>query len=190
MSRQVIFLTHAQVEVDPTVPVVDWPLNKTGRARHATFDNDPALANLTAIYVSRERKARDGAAIHGAASGIAPILVTALHENDRSATGYLPPAAFERRADAFFARPEDSIDGWERAIDAQARIVCATRTLAETDASGGDILIVAHGAVGALLRCDLLSGPITRDEDQPAGGGCWFAFDPVTWAKPTEWRAI
>ena len=45
-----------------------------------------------------------------------------LGENNRSATGFLPPAEFEKVADAFFANPEESVRGWERAIDAQRRI--------------------------------------------------------------------
>ncbi|MEM7711343.1 MAG: histidine phosphatase family protein [Pseudomonadota bacterium] len=188
--RQVLFLTHAQVEIDPSVPVPDWPLSARGRARHEGFCGDVALAGVTAIYSSRERKARDGAAIHAAALDLTPVAVTTLHENDRSSTGYLSPDAFERHADAFFARPDESVDGWEPAARASARIVCALRTIFEIDATGGDILVVAHGAVGALLRCDLLGKSITRDEDQPAGGGNVFAFDPKTWSAPTEWRPI
>jgi len=47
----------------------------------------------------------------------------AMHENDRSATGFLPPYEFETVANRFFADPLVSIRGWERAIDAQLRIV-------------------------------------------------------------------
>ena len=46
-------------------------------------------------------------------------------ENDRSATGFLPREEFWATADLFFAHPTESIRGWERAIDAQARIVAA-----------------------------------------------------------------
>lgn len=45
-----------------------------------------------------------------------------MHENDRSATGFLPPSEFESVADEFFAKPEVRVRGWEPAIDAQARI--------------------------------------------------------------------
>ena len=72
-----------------------------------------------------------------------------MHENDRSATGYLPGPEFEATADRFFAEPQISVRGWERAIDAQARILGA---VAETLARhpGGDLLLVGHGAVGTL----------------------------------------
>ncbi|MFC0389117.1 histidine phosphatase family protein [Muricoccus vinaceus] len=45
----------------------------------------------------------------------------------------------------------------------------------------GDIAIVSHGGVGALLLCHLKGVPISRAEDQPgAGGGCVYSFDPET----------
>jgi hypothetical protein len=34
-----------------------------------------------------------------------------MHENDRSATGFLPPPEFEAVADAFFVRPLESVRG-------------------------------------------------------------------------------
>lgn len=189
-GRRIVFLTHAEVEIDPNVPVPDWPLNPRGRERHAGFDGHPVLAAVTAIHSSRERKARDAAAIHAGPLGLPVAQVTALHENDRSATGFLSPEAFERHADAFFARPQESVGGWERSCDAQRRIAGAVRRIAGIDASVGDILIVSHGAVGALLRCDLLRRPITRAEDQPKGGGCWFLVDIGTWTVSGGWTAI
>ena len=93
-------------------------------------------------------------------------------------------------ANAFFAAPETSIRGWERALDAQTRIVDAVTRATTEPRPDGDVEIVSHGAVGALLRCHLLGRAITRDEDQPANGGCWFAFDPDLATPPTEWRVI
>jgi hypothetical protein len=59
--------------------------------------------------------------------------VADLGENDRSATGFLPPEEFERVADEFFGSPEKSARGWERAGDAQVRIVRAVEGIAQTD---------------------------------------------------------
>ena len=190
MSRPLIFLTHAEVAIDPALPVPDWGLTETGRARHADFARDPALKGVSAIYCSAERKAREGAAIHGEALGLDPVVVTALHENDRSATGYLPAEEFEATADRFFAAPDNPVRGWESARAAQARIVAALRTVGELDATGGPLLIVSHGAVGALLRCHLKGREITRAEDQPAGGGCWFATDTTLEQAPQDWSRI
>ena len=109
---------------------------------------------------------------------LTPIILADLGENDRSATGYLPKAEFEAMADAFFSRPDESVAGWERATDAQRRIVRAVDDALSMARTGGDIAIIAHGGVGALLLCHLRQVPISRAEDQPGqGGGNVFSFD-------------
>jgi broad specificity phosphatase PhoE len=189
MTDRAIFLTHAQVVIDPDVPVPDWGLSDEGRSRHESFARSADCARVGTVYCSAERKAQDGADIACAARGLAPRIRPALGENDRSATGYLPKPEFEATADAFFAQPDEAVRGWERARDAQTRIVQAVRAaLAEPRPEG--VLFVSHGGVSALLRCHLLGVEITRAQDQPANGGCWFAFDPAMTTPPTEWRVI
>jgi broad specificity phosphatase PhoE len=93
-------------------------------------------------------------------------------------------------ADAFFANPEASIRGWERAVDVQARIVAAVRAVAAAENGAGDILVAAHGAVGALLRGHLMGAPISRALDQP-GAGCWFAVALPAWRLATQdWQVL
>ena len=90
-------------------------------------------------------------------------------------------------ADEFFARPHDSVRGWERAVDAQRRVVAAVeRAVAAAD---GDLVVVSHGGVGSLLLCHLLGVPIDRRYDQP-GQGSWFRFDPGTRHVPHAWRRL
>lgn len=190
-GRRVLFITHAEVVIDPAIPVPDWPLSPTGHARHRAFNRVGPIAGITAIHCSHERKARDAAAILSAATGIPATPAHDLHENDRSATGYLPKAEFEAVADRFFTFPHESVRGWERAIDAQARIVRCVAGLIAGDRSAGDIAILAHGGVGALLLCHLLGAPISRGFDQPGGGGGnWFAFDAHSQAVMHGWRDI
>ena len=95
-------------------------------------------------------------------------------------------------ADLFFAHPQQSVRGWERASDAQDRIVAAIACVLDGSvACGGDVAIVSHGAVGALLLCHLLGCPITREHDQPATkGGNYFAFDAGTSRLYHGWRSI
>ena len=112
-------------------------------------------------------------------------------ENDRSATGYLPKAEFEAVADEFFARPEQSVRGWERAADAQRRIVGAVERAIILAAAEADIAIVSHGGVGTLLLCHLKGVPTSRDADQPGGGdGHLFSFDRASGRLLTGWRRI
>jgi broad specificity phosphatase PhoE len=99
----------------------------------------------------------------------------AMHENDRSSTGFLPPSEFEMVANQFFAKPLVSTRGWERAIDAQLRIVREVEHVL-TRNRAGDVLFVGHGAVGTLLFCHYSNFAIDRAHDQSAGGGHYFAF--------------
>ena len=98
----------------------------------------------------------------------------------RSSTGYLTQKEFSAVVAEFFGTPEESVRGWERAIDAQARIVTATTSILREAPSDDDVAIVAHGGVGTLLLCHLTNLPISQDRDQPATNGNYFAFDRPT----------
>ncbi|WP_270935595.1 histidine phosphatase family protein [Falsiroseomonas oryzae] len=188
--RRLLFLTHPEVVIDPAVPVPRWHLRDSGIAKLRRFAAHPVTAGLTAAWASTECKAIESAAILAGARGIGVRVREDLGENDRSATGFLPPPEFERMADAFFGRPTESVRGWERAADAQARIVAAVRAVAAEENGVGDILVAAHGAVGALLRGHLLGAPISRALDQPSPG-CWFVVELPAWRLATpEWRVL
>lgn len=190
MSGKVLFITHADVEIDPDVLVPDWGLNATGRARHADFAQGADLWGVTSVYASTERKAREGAAPIAEKLGLPLQTREALGENDRSATGFLPPEEFWPVVEAFFAEPEVSTRGWETAKGAQDRILSAVKE-AIAEAAEGDIVIVSHGGVSNLLRCALRGQPISRAEDQPhPKGGCWFSFPRDMRAAPTDWNTI
>jgi broad specificity phosphatase PhoE len=177
MSRHIYFITHPDVVIDPLISVPQWPLSERGKSRIRRLLSHAWIAHIEALYCSTEQKAVDGAALLSEALGIPFHQVAALGENDRAATGYLPKAAFEATVDAFFARPHKSIRGWERAIDAQARIVEAVAHLASTAPGAGPIAVVSHGGVGALLLCHLTGVPISRTTEQPGiAGGNYFLF--------------
>ncbi len=152
------------------------------------FAASEVMRMVKSIWSSAEIKAIEAAEILGRRNGLDISVVQALHENDRSATGFLPPAEFEQVADAFFARPDESVRGWERAIDAQDRV----RGVFDRIAAGGheaDIAIVAHGAVGTLLLCQLSGIPISRAYDQPYQGHYW-ACDMESRNVLHGWREI
>ncbi|MBL8587774.1 MAG: histidine phosphatase family protein [Methylobacteriaceae bacterium] len=188
MSRAV-YLTHPQVRIDPATPVPDWGLSDIGRARAAIAAAQGWTAGLSRIVASAERKAVETAEILAAPRRLSVEIRPAMHENDRSATGFLPPAEFETVADAFFAAPTRSVRGWERAVDAQARIV-AEVDAALADHRAGDVAFVGHGGVGTLLWCALAGELIDRRYDQFAGGGCLFSFDIATRRVQGGWRRI
>ena len=187
------FITHPDVVIDPSLAVAEWPLNPRGRRRMRAAASQPWAGGIRRIFCSSERKARDGAEILAEELGLAGYdVVPDLGENDRTATGYLAPAEFEATVDAFFAQPEISVRGWERAIDAQQRIVAAVAQILAGRGADLDLAIIGHGGTGALLYCHLAGVAISRRCDQPATkGGNWFAFDAATSELLTEgWRTI
>jgi len=191
MSRSVYFVTHPNVVVSRDVPVPEWPLSELGLSRMSAGLKQPWMREVSAVFCSEERKAIDGARILAQHVSVNFTKVAELGENDRSATGFLPPQEFEQVADAFFAHPHQSVRGWERAIDAQERIVKAVRQAVRSDPGSGSIAIVSHGAVGTLLYCHLAGKEIDRRWDQPAnGGGNFFRFTHDPPVAASWWRPI
>jgi broad specificity phosphatase PhoE len=183
------YLTHPQVKIDPSIPVPSWSLSEVGRARTQAIAGTGRLSGTTQIISSGERKAIETAEIIAAKLKIDVEIRQAMHENDRSATGFLVPDEFEAVADRFFAQPDISIRGWERAIDAQSRIVGEVEHVLAQNRPG-DVLFVGHGGVGTLLYCHYSGLAIDRTHDQPAGGGCFFAFTREDRRVQHSWRRL
>lgn len=188
-----LYVTHPQVVMDAGVPVPDWGLSPLGRSRAEALAARPWVRRLARVVTSTERKAQEAGAILARGAGVAPEAWPDLHENDRSATGYLAPEAFEAAADAFFARPAASVRGWETAEAAQARVVRAVGAALAGHPSDRPVAFVGHGAVGTLLWLARMGRPISRAADQPPGGGHLFAFPlaggpPLSgWVRMEDW---
>ena len=182
------FISHPEVVIDPKVAVPDWGLSKRGRERLALLLEEPWIAEVAAVWSSRERKAIETAEPIAATRGLTVHTLHELHENDRSATGFLPPDEFERVADRFFGEPENSVRGWETAKAAQERIVAAVR-LVDAQSPPGDVAIAAHGGVGTLLYCHLAGEPISRAHDQKRAGNV-IAFERGSWRLIHGWRPV
>ncbi|MEE1610800.1 histidine phosphatase family protein [Microvirga sp. CF3016] len=186
-----VFITHPEVVIDPDQPIPEWPLNTVGRARMERFAGVLADRDVSAVYASTERKAMDGAAIVAERLGLSYATDEDLGENDRSATGYIAPPEFWDVVREFFGRPHESIRGWERAVDAQARIVNAIGRILREDETAGDIIVVSHGAVGCLLTAHLQKVAIGQ-ESRPShpGGGCFIVIDRDSFTLTQDWRTI
>ncbi len=181
------FITHPEVTVDPATPVEQWSLSEAGLRSAHLLSGYAWTTALRHIVASEEHKAVQTAEVLATDLGLGYRTDAALGENDRSATGFLPPEEFESTADQFFAHPDRSVRGWETAGHAQHRVLAAVRSHLST-VSGGTAF-VGHGGVGTLLLCDLMDVPISRQHDQP-GQGSYFAFDPERWRAVHLWRRI
>ncbi|WP_112661853.1 histidine phosphatase family protein [Microvirga flavescens] len=190
MSR-LIFITHPEVIIDPNQPIPEWPLSEVGRCRMERFTESLAGDDIRAVYASTERKALDGAAVVAEKFGLTVKTDPDLGENDRSATGYIAPPEFWDVVREFFDHPTRSVRGWERAIDAQTRIVRAMTRVLRSERGEGDIVVVSHGAVGCLLTAHLQRVAIGQ-ESRPThpGGGCYLILDRDPLAIRSGWHAI
>ncbi|MEM6652633.1 MAG: histidine phosphatase family protein [Pseudomonadota bacterium] len=186
MASTFRYLTHPQVLIDPSVPVPDWGLSQAGLKRALAFKKSSILKDTKSVFSSGERKARETADILALEIGVEVVIRERTHENDRSATGFLKPSEFETIADQFFAMPNESVRGWEKAADAQSRIVEEAEQIFR-DAPEGDILMVGHGGVGTLLLCYFSGYDIDRKHDQVGGGGNLFALDLETRSVVHSW---
>lgn len=182
------YISHPEVVIDPDVPVDRWVLSERGQARLLRLLESSWVAAISRIVSSEEPKARQTAEALAASRGLPVETRPGIGEIDRSATGFLLPDDHELVADACFAQPTVSARGWERAIDAQARIVTALADLFVED-QPGDVAIVGHGGVGTLWFCHLTGTPIDRRWDQPAQGH-YFSVDLRTGRPLHHWRTF
>ena len=190
----VYVVSHPEVQVDPATPVPEWGLSEAGRERLHRLRDMPWARAAAFVASSGELKAVQTAQAVADVSGCEVHVDGELGENDRSATGFVPPEEFEALADAFFARPDRSVRGWETALDAQRRMVGAVARVLErarVDGVGDDdtVVIVTHGGVATLLRCALSGSAIDRSFDQP-GQGSYYCFDTRTRDAGHGWRRL
>ena len=169
------YLSHPQVCIDPSKDSRCWSLSEPGHARVAALRQSNVLRGTKRIVTSFENRALQTAKPLADALGCWLEYRGQTYEDARAATGYLPEPWSEKCAVAYFANPDQSIQGWEPARLAQQRIIAEVGEVLRTH-RGGDILIVGQGALGTLLYCALANKPISRTFDQPAGGGNVFAF--------------
>ena len=167
-----------------------WGLSETGEARVRTVARSGWARQLRRIVSSDETKAIQTAEILAEAAGLAIEIVHGMQENDRSATGFLPPPEFEQAADWFFAHPQESFRGWEPAIHAQSRIVAAVNRVLEGHDPRQPIAFVGHGGVGTLLKCHFERRTISRSGDQPGGGGNLYCFSLAERRLSCDWTPI
>ncbi len=188
MSK-VYFISHPEVEIDFSVPVSEWGLSVVGKARAEKMLEQPWVSGLGAVFSSKENKAVQTAEFLSKRLGLDFEQVEDLGEMDRSSTGALPKEEFEAVVNEAFAKPLESIRGWEKLAGAQERILNATKQVLGRVSTEQDVAIVSHGGVGTLLICQLKGTPISRVEDQP-GQGHYFVFERDSMQLLQGWERI
>ncbi len=180
MSRALLhYISHPEVRIDPDVPVPRWGLSEVGQRRIRVLAARPWLADIGRLVSSDETKALEAATVLAERLGLEVEIRAETGETDRSATGYVSHERHEDLAARYFAQPEVSADGWERAVDSQRRVADALADLtgppaaSRSDSARPAVAVVGHGGVGTLLWSDLTGTTIDQANDQPGQGHYW-----------------
>jgi broad specificity phosphatase PhoE len=188
--NKLYFITHPEVNIDPNVPVPKWSLSDVGKKRITKMLSQSWVNNIEIIYSSTEQKAIDGALILADHLNKDVNQIESLGEIDRSSTGFLEGEAFWKVVSEFFNNPNDSVKGWEKAIDAQTRIVETVKMIASKH-EGKNIVIISHGAVASLFLAYLKNIRITFELEQPgSGGGNYFVCSIPSLDLISQWQSI
>jgi len=149
-ERLVHLIKHGLPVLEAGTPAHAWVLSERGRtqAREAAA---PLRARPPAVVVSSEEpKARETAALLAEALGVPWRAMLGLHEQLRYTVPLLGDAQqFRSSVRAVFARPSELVFGEETGDEAHARFAVGVRAALAVHA--GDVAIVAHGTVIALL---------------------------------------
>jgi broad specificity phosphatase PhoE len=150
-SRKLVLVKHAPPEVVPEVPSEKWTLSEKGRALCVPLADRIAAYAPAMIVSSDEPKAAETARLVAERLGIPWRTAPGLHEHDRSNVPHMRSGEFISMMELFFRKPGELVLGRETAEQARARFVAAVRRAVE-DSPPGNLAIVAHGTVIALLE--------------------------------------
>jgi broad specificity phosphatase PhoE len=155
--KPLFLIRHAPVTLELDRPSDQWTLTSEGIALAQQLAALPIIDSLDAVYTSPEPKARETARPLAERFGLHLLHRDALRELDRGPANLPGRTAYDAAVERAFSDPEQSMNGWERAVDAQTRIVACVREADRQHA--GPIAIVSHGLVLSLLLAHLREQP-------------------------------
>jgi broad specificity phosphatase PhoE len=151
---KLILIKHASPLVIPGTPPEKWKLSDKGREScgplaEAIRPHAPAV-----IVASDEPKARETAEILGQTLGVGVETSPGLHEHDRSNVPHMRSGEFISHMEVFFRKPTERVLGRESAVAALDRFESAVNNVIASRLGDGNIAIVSHGTVIALLAAE------------------------------------
>lgn len=150
MARTLILVKHSLPVLEPDVPSREWRLGDVGRARCLPLAEQLAAYRPAFIGASAEPKATETARIVADLLSIPVSVWVGIHENDRTALGWLGRDELEVRIARFFAEPDTLVMGNETANQTHARFSAAVQEVCD-EHPADTIVIVAHGTVITLF---------------------------------------
>lgn len=149
---RIVLVRHAAVETIPAVAPSLWQLSDEGRAEARRLAHEPVWLPVERIFSSPEPKAFETAHILAGPNGLTVTAIEDLHEVVRPANQWFGddyPGGYPAAVRAYFARPAEAVHGWERAVDAQERILGCIDTVRAWEPHG--FAIAGHGLTISLL---------------------------------------
>jgi broad specificity phosphatase PhoE len=141
MPSHLYLVRHGRTQPDPAAAAALWPLSAAGRAETARLAAHSRWAEVAGFYASPEEKAIETARLLAEPHGRTVAILPNLREVERGNTFF---ADYDAAVREFFARSDESVHGWERAVDAGRRVAGC---LEQISAVGGDrpVAVVSHG---------------------------------------------
>ena len=152
--RKVILIKHASPLVIPGTPPEKWKLSDKGRESCGPLAEALRPHAPKIIVASEEPKARETAEILGQKLGVAVETAAGLHEHDRSNVPHMRSGEFISHMEVFFRKPTERVLGRESAVAALDRFESAVNAVIAAHPGDGNIAIVSHGTVIALLAAE------------------------------------
>jgi 2,3-bisphosphoglycerate-dependent phosphoglycerate mutase len=145
MNRLLYLVRHAEVLLRGDVPMTAWQLSPTGEQQARDLSRSPVWSELTLIASSPESKAIATGQPIAEAAALDLRIEPDLHEVDRGVTPLVSRSEYDGLVAAHFAASEESVGGWEPAVEARRRTVECIERLASS--ASGSLCVVSHGLV-------------------------------------------
>lgn len=143
-------IRHAQSRPVPGTPPESWGLTPEGEAQAQLLAAGLLGRPIAGVVTSREPKARKTGQIIAEHLGVPIRTAEGLHEQVRTGTPYFASQEeFQAAVQSVFERPTERTFGQESADEAHARFSAAVGDVLRGQT--GEVVIVAHGTVNALL---------------------------------------
>lgn len=151
MSRQLVFIRHAAVQIKPGIPSKEWRLSNNGRSCASRLAPQIASYHPTRLITSSELKASETGEIIANVLGLPCQTAPELHEHDRQGVTFFESREeFVAAVTRFFRYPDKLIFGNETAHQALERFDTAVNHLI-TQYPTDTLAIVTHGTVLTLF---------------------------------------
>ena len=187
------YLIHPQSLDNLSLSQSACALDDDARARAEALARSGLLDGTAYIFSSSHAMAGQTASIIGDSLSIPPNVDAEMDESENLVTGALPQAGLvDRFKRLFSANQPPVVAQGEYAMDAQDRIAAAYLSAMErvlTSGMRGDVLMVGHGRVGALLFC-YLAGQGIGAEFTPPPAGYYFTYDWGARKMLHGWQAM